>query len=220
MLTGLPVRFGDAGEAVTPRFGKLDREFPNQMAIVFAAPRSVRPPREHFPAFDGCFVWHSSVHGHRLLTRPLRVRPDMPVSDLVRTRLKAHLSAENLKRGVAFFAAEDRKSFERMYGWAWFLRLVTELEQWDHGDGTIEPVAVTDLTDGKLVHSAGLNLDRAWCMDSVAKSLPDDHPLRATLRQCVWEHLESGLAYVNSGHYEGDHWLATFAIYSITAGPR
>ncbi|MEM9588723.1 MAG: DUF2891 family protein, partial [Planctomycetota bacterium] len=85
-------------------------------------------------------------------------------------------------------------------------------------DGTIAPVNVSDMTDGKLVHLAGLNLNRAWCMRSVAHALPFNHPLRDVLRTSAENHLSAGLAYVNSGHYEGDHWLATFALYAITEG--
>ena len=39
-----------------------------------------------------------------------------------------HLSEENLKEEAEFFARDEQKAFERMYGWAWFLRLVMELE--------------------------------------------------------------------------------------------
>jgi hypothetical protein len=83
-------------------------------------------------------------------------------------------------------------------------------------DGTIRTVEVSDPTDGKLVHLAGLNLHRAWCMKSVALSLPDADPRREVLLFHAASHLHAGLKYVNSGHYEGDHWLATFALYAST----
>ena len=83
-------------------------------------------------------------------------------------------------------------------------------------DGTIRPVEVTDVTDGKLVHLAGLNLNRAWCMRAVADALPVGHELREPLVKSASEHLRAGVEYVNSGHYEGDHWLATFALYAVT----
>jgi hypothetical protein len=35
---------------------------------------------------------------------------------------------------------------------------------------TVQPLTVTDRSDGKLVHLDGLNLSRAWCMYSIAKS--------------------------------------------------
>ncbi len=83
-------------------------------------------------------------------------------------------------------------------------------------DGTVEPVEVTDVTDGKLVHLAGLNLNRSWCLSAIADALPNGHKLKEPLRISARKHLQAGVAYVNSGHYEGDHWLATFALYAIT----
>ncbi|MCP4173159.1 MAG: DUF2891 family protein, partial [Fuerstiella sp.] len=33
-------------------------------------------------------------------------------------------------------------------------------------------------------------------------------------------HEKAGLAYVSSGQYEGEHWLATFAVYHLTGSGR
>jgi hypothetical protein len=63
---------------------------------------------------------------------------------------------------------------------------------------------------------AGLNLNRAWCLKAIASALPASHPLRKPLQTSALRHLRAGVAYVNSGHYSGDHWLATFALYAIT----
>ncbi|MEZ6008857.1 MAG: DUF2891 domain-containing protein [Planctomycetota bacterium] len=85
----------------------------------------------------------------------------------------------------------------------------------------LEPVEVPDVTDGHLVHLAGLDLTRAWTMNGIAAALPDGDPRAATLRASAKRHAEHGLAYVSSGHYEGEHWLATFAVYLLTdAGAR
>ena len=37
---------------------------------------------------------------------------------------------------------------------------------------------VNDRSDGQVAHLDGLNLSRAWCMSSIARALPDDHPWR------------------------------------------
>ena len=79
-----------------------------------------------------------------------------------------------------------------------------------------EPVEVSDVTDGKIVHLAGLDLSRAWCLQGVADALPKEDPRRASLEELAREHLTTGLAYVASGHYEGEHWLGTFALYTLT----
>lgn len=88
------------------------------------------------------------------------------------------------------------------------------------GEGTLgtmmEPVEVTDVTDGHLVHLAGLDLSRAWTMAGIASALPPDDQRRQNLEHSIPEHLRAGLKYVNSGHYEGEHWLATFAVYALT----
>ena len=361
-LTVFQGQYGNAQENATPPsvdFDHLDPEvalawselvlkninieFPNKMSLVYVDASQVKTPKEHFPAFYGCFDWHSSVHGHWVLVRLLRTVPNLENATSVRTVLDEHLSRENLLQEAAFFERDEHKSFERMYGWAWLLRLAMELESWDDPDakrwrenlepleellcerivaylpllsypirvgqhtdtgfalaqvfdyadamgrqdlkrlvvdtaarfyrqdrnypvnyepsghdffsscwneadlmrrlltseeftvwlsnfvpnleeqlvdGTIEPVEVTDVTDGKLVHLAGLNLNRAWCLRSVSQSLPDGHALKAPLLSSARRHLQAGLTYVNSGHYEGDHWLATFALYAVTEGGK
>lgn len=313
-------------------------EFPNKLSLVYSNKGQIKSPREHFPAFFGSFDWHSSVHGHWVLVRLLKRFPEMDAAKTIRATLGDHLSLENLEREASFFAKDEQRAFERMYGWAWLLRLVIELEQWDDpeatmwrgnlrplemilvgriieylpkltypirigqhtdtgfalgqifdyalqvenrklkelvseraifyyaedrgypvhyepsghdffsscwneadlmrrvlpqsefaswlkrflpklstqlDDGTITPVIVSDTSDPKIVHLAGLNLNRAWCLNSVANALPLQHPVRQKLVSSAKRHLESGLQYINSGHYEGDHWLATFGLYAI-----
>lgn len=80
----------------------------------------------------------------------------------------------------------------------------------------MEPVEVSDVTDGHLVHLAGLDLARAWTMNGIAHALPEQDPRRQLLDAAVAAHARVGLTYVTSGHYEGEHWLATFAVYHLT----
>ena len=82
------------------------------------------------------------------------------------------------------------------------------------GDTIIDKVA--DVTDGKLVHLAGLDLSRAWTWRGIASALAVDDPRRTILDKAATSHAEMGYKYVFSGHYEGEHWLATFAIYLQT----
>ena len=84
----------------------------------------------------------------------------------------------------------------------------------------LKPARVSDPTDGHLIHLAGLNFSRAWTMNGIASVLPADAPRGKTLRQAAAEHLEAGLAYVTSGHYEGEHWLASFAVYALSTMPE
>ncbi|MCA9140659.1 MAG: DUF2891 domain-containing protein [Planctomycetales bacterium] len=316
----------------------VDTEFPNKLSLVYSNADQIRTPRENFPAFYGCFDWHSSVHGHWVLVRLLKRYPQIESAAKIRETLSRHLTAENLRQEADFFSLDEQKTFERMYGWAWLFRLAIELDDWDDPDavmwrnnlrpleevllartraylplltfpirtgqhpdtgfalgqildyaramklnelevqvigrakefyasdvaypvqyepsghdffsscwneadlmrrvlpqdkfalwldrfvpelanqltdGTISPVPVSDVTDPKIVHLAGLNLNRAWCLRSVAEAFEPSHPIHARLLDSATAHLQAGLGYINSGHYEGDHWLATFGLYAV-----
>ena len=86
-------------------------------------------------------------------------------------------------------------------------------------DGSSEwlaPGIVTDPTDPKLAHLDGLNLSRAWMLEGVAAALPEGDRRIAGLRAAAGVHREKGLAAVTGEHYEGGHWLGTFAVYLVT----
>jgi hypothetical protein len=87
-------------------------------------------------------------------------------------------------------------------------------------DGSVTwlPIGVvTDKTDGKLAHLDGLNLSRAWMLEGIASVLPPSDPRRASLLATARAHADSGLAAVTGEHYEGGHWLGSFATYLVTA---
>jgi len=315
------------------------QEFPNKPLHLHTTPESAKRPRELHPVFYGSFDWHSSVHGHWMLLRLLRLHPDASTAGNIREVLDEQFTRGGLAAEAAYFKEKTNRSFERMYGWAWALRLATELEGWDDpdakrwaenfaplenelvalikdylpkldwpircgfhpesafplaqfldyaeavGDASLSklvreravtlygkdvgypvryepsgndffsaglneadlmrrvldgkdygtwlarffpglaggdmgnllvPAKVSDVTDGHLVHLAGLNLTRAWTMRGIASSLPGADPRRAVLAKAAAAHTEAGLAYVFSGHYEGEHWLASFAVYLLT----
>jgi hypothetical protein len=77
---------------------------------------------------------------------------------------------------------------------------------------------VSDRSDPKLVHLDGLNLSRAWCMMGIASSLPTNDPAKGILTASARKHAEDALAHVASGNYEGEHWLASFAVYLLSEG--
>ncbi|MFK7735777.1 MAG: DUF2891 domain-containing protein [Pirellulaceae bacterium] len=319
----------------------IEHEFPNKPSNVMASAEDVLSPKEMHPVFYGCFDWHSSVHGHWLLVRMLKLYPDSSRAKQARELLDRQLTAEKLQLEADYFEAKENKSFERMYGWAWLLRLSAELEGWDDADGQrwsaalrpleltlvglakdyipkltfpirtgqhadtgfalaqlwdyavvkdddalqqlivdyargkyladtnyparyepsghdffssclneadlmrrvlngdefrtwltrflpelsdpngsakslLTPAEVSDVTDGKLVHLAGLNFNRAWTQLGVLSALSPDDPRAKILQQSIEDHTATGLNYVFSGHYEGEHWLATFAVYTLT----
>jgi Protein of unknown function (DUF2891) len=124
----------------------LQKEYPNKPADVLNSDKDVRAPRAVHPAFYGCFDWHSSVHGHWMLVRLLRLFPDLPEKKQIRAVLTENFSAKNLQAEAAYFARPNTQSFERPYGWAWLLKLAEELHGWDDPDAkewakNVQPLA-------------------------------------------------------------------------------
>jgi hypothetical protein len=76
---------------------------------------------------------------------------------------------------------------------------------------TLKPAVVMDPSDPKLAHLDGLNLSRAWMLDGIASAAPSK-----ALRASAEAHRKAGLAAVTGEHYEGGHWLGSFAVYLVT----
>ena len=100
---------------------------------------------------------------------------------------------------------------------AWFAKYLPGVAK---GEPTtlLAPATVTDRTDPQIVHLDGLNLSRAWCMNGVAAALPADDPARKVLLAAAERHATAALKQVASGDYAGEHWLASFAVYLLSAG--
>jgi hypothetical protein len=317
----------------------IQTEYPNKTGHVNLNESDNGTPAELHPAFYGCFDWHSAVHGHWMLVRLLKLFPDLPEGPEIRSKLNQNLSRANLLQEAAYLYQSGRKSFERMYGWSWMLKLGEELHGWDDPDArqwakNLIPVTeaiverymdflprqtypirvgthtntafgmsfawdyantvgndslrlllesrakdyfdedydcparwepggadflspcleeanlmrrvlsrsefekwiekflpdlktggppqimtaaeVSDRTDPQIVHLDGVNLSRAWCLLGIAKSLPAEDPAREVLIRTARIHLQATLPSIASGNYEGEHWLASFAVYSLS----
>jgi hypothetical protein len=125
----------------------MNKEYPNKPEHVMAGPADVVAPKALHPAFFGCYDWHSSVHGHWMLARLLRVVPDLPERSEIRAILGAHLTAANLKVESDYFLRKESKSFERPYGWAWLLKLAEELQGWEDPDAKVWASNIKPLAD-------------------------------------------------------------------------
>jgi len=314
------------------------REYPNKPEHVLSGPEDLKSPQAVHPAFFGCYDWHSSVHGHWMLARLLRLDPRMPSGARVREAFDAHFTEEAAAEEARYLDAAANRAFERPYGWAWLLQLSAELARSDDpaakawrarlaplenavvarlqsylpkltepvrsgvhpntafalglaidyaraaGNRELErvlaarahfyfgqdracavayepsgedflspclaeadlmrrvtapreygawlrrflpalstrhrlglsPAVVSDPTDPKLVHLDGLNLSRAWMLRGMASGLAASDKRRGVLRAAADAHAAAGLARVSSGNYEGEHWLASFAVYLLT----
>lgn len=312
----------------------LQKEYPNKLNQTLADSTELAGPRKLHPAFYGCFDWHSSVHGHWMLIRLLKMFPEIEQAETIRLKLAENITPENIAIEVEYFNRPHEKSWERTYGWAWLLKLAEELHTWDDPlarklESNLEPLTntivqlyfdflpklnypirvgehtntafglafawdyanttgnrefkqllesraidyylkdancplswepggydffspcfeeadlmrrilpenefrlwlgrflpqlasksfvlevarVSDRTDGKLVHLDGLNFSRARCLYGIAENLPEyDH-----LRKTALDHIRFSLPAIVGGSYEGEHWLASFALLALIA---
>lgn len=144
-----PARAGD--DLPAAKFARLalacvHREYPNKISHVLNGQADAQTPATLHPVFYGCFDWHSSVHGHWLLLRLLRVASSgedpkagageeevllpPPLREEISTALQQSFTAGGVAGEVAYFAGPNREPFERPYGMAWFLQLMAELREW------------------------------------------------------------------------------------------
>jgi hypothetical protein len=80
----------------------------------------------------------------------------------------------------------------------------------------LAPAVVTDPSDPKLAHLDGLNLSRAWMLEGMASGLPKEERRLPALRAAAARHRVAGVRAVTGEHYEGGHWLGSFAVYLTT----
>ena len=181
------------------------------------------------------------------LTKPVRIGEHSQtafglglVLDWARTAKDAEMEALVVARSRDFFAQDRDCPLDYEPGGEDFLspclgeadlmrRVLAPLEfaRWLEGflpklprDGRgdwLEPGVVSDPTDPKLAHLDGLNLSRAWMLEGIATGLPEGDARLAGLRAAAAVHREKGLAAVTGEHYEGGHWLGTFAVYLVTS---
>jgi len=317
----------------------VQKTYPNQPGLILNGPEDVLAPAKAHPSFYGCYDWHSSVHGHWMLARVLRMFPSLPEAPQIKKALNENLSAKNLSVEAAYFSKPGTQAFERTYGWAWVLKLQEELNlgtsseakawaanvkpltgvlvgryldflpkqvypirtglhpntafglafaldyansagdaklkdllvarsndyfandtdypaklepsgsdflspalaeadlmrrvlpadrftAWFHAylpslpkgepKNLLQIAIVSDRSDPQLGHLDGLNLSRAWCMRHIAAALPPGDAWRAAMEDAGHAHAVDALQHVATGHYEGEHWLGSFAVYLLT----
>lgn len=106
----------------------IETEFPHYVGSI-DSPDEIEQPTERHPVFYGCFDWHSSVHSHWCLIRQLQLFDEHPAESEIVQRIASRFTTENVEQEIEYF--ETNNTFEKPYGWAWFLRLAAELHLWD-----------------------------------------------------------------------------------------
>ncbi|MDN5204831.1 DUF2891 domain-containing protein [Fulvivirgaceae bacterium BMA10] len=112
----------------------IQKEYPNKLNQVLGGDIDLGRPSELHPVFYGCFDWHSSVHGHWMLVRLMKMFPSLPEAKEIRRKLNQNITEKNIGAEIVYFNGKHNKSFERTYGWAWLLKLAEELYTWDDPD--------------------------------------------------------------------------------------
>ena len=125
----------------------LQKEYPNKLNQTLANEDEMGSPKALHPAFYGCFDWHSAVHGHWLLVRGLRIKPDHPLSDSIINLLQSNITTDNIQTELDYFKRSSERGFERTYGWGWLLKLAEELLRWDDPRGVILHQRLAPLVD-------------------------------------------------------------------------
>jgi hypothetical protein len=102
---------------------------------------------------------------------------------------------------------------------AWLTRFLPGISRTKAADW-LEPGVVTDRKDPKLAHIDGLNLSRAWMLRGIESGLPAGDSRRASLESEAVVHANAALPAVTGEHYEGGHWLGSFAVYLLGGSGR
>lgn len=139
-------------EALAARLAQLaldcvQREYPNKLSHELSGEQDIQAPHALYPAFYGCYDWHSSVHAHWLLARLVRKFPQAAFTTAARAALAHNLTAERIAGEVAYLKRGTDETFERPYGLAWLLQLGVELREWDDPQARQWSAALAPLED-------------------------------------------------------------------------
>jgi len=135
LTPAIAARFADAA------LGHVRREYPYAPGHVIARQGDIAEPSVLHPLFFGSFDWHSCVHGWWTLLRIARRFPDLPQAARIEQAYEAAFTPEAIAGELAYLERPHARGFERPYGWAWLLKLASELELRDGYDGRLRPLA-------------------------------------------------------------------------------
>ncbi len=111
-----------------------ETEYPNKLSQTLRSGDDLVSPKILHPAFYGCFDWHSAVHAHWSMVRLLKAYPQVEGGERAVAILQRHITSANIAADIDYM--QGNPSWERPYGWAWLLKLTTELHDWDNPAAT------------------------------------------------------------------------------------
>jgi len=111
----------------------ISSEYPNKTGhIINNAEEAEMPPSELHPSFYGCLDWHSSVHGHWMLLKILKLYPDITLKDSIILVLDKSFQEKKIVSEADYWVKFiNSNTYERTYGWAWLLKLDEELNEYN-----------------------------------------------------------------------------------------
>ncbi|MEZ4531734.1 MAG: DUF2891 domain-containing protein [Thermomicrobiales bacterium] len=124
------------------------REYPIYPWYIATGPGAYPTHREAHPVFFGSFDWHSCVEMHWVIMRLLRLVPEAKLAAHAAHQLDTLITPVGMERERAFFLDPALGSFERPYGWGWYLALAAEAQRLESSSATrwaelLRPLAET-----------------------------------------------------------------------------
>ncbi len=190
----------------------VQTEYPNGIRLSLSSEtNSVITPKSIYPAFYGCYDWHSAVHSHWQIVKGMRQFPNASFVHDATCALNQSLTPENIAIEMEWVNA--RKNFEMPYGMAWLLTLFAELEAWGSEDALRWANALRPMADharerfmhycqampmanrGGLHNQSAFSLGLVW---DVAQSQGDQELLdlvASTGRRFYWTDTHVNLAF-------------------------
>ncbi|MCC6917812.1 MAG: DUF2891 domain-containing protein [Alphaproteobacteria bacterium] len=119
-------------EATAARFagialGHVTKVYPNQVALRLNSAADLVAPEFATPIFRGSYDWHSCVHGYWTLARLRRLFPEAEFAARIDALFACEITESAALGERDWLARKDNAGWERPYGWAWALMLVSEL---------------------------------------------------------------------------------------------
>ncbi len=177
------------GQLIPQTIKLIQTEYPNGIRLTLSSPSDETiTPKGIYPAFYGCYDWHSAVHSHWQIVKAIRQFPEAEFVPAGKAALSQSLTADHIAKEMEWVA--ERPNFEMPYGMAWLLTLYAELKDWRSAEAVIWADALQPMAQhaieaftrycekmplpnrGGLHNQSAFSLALVW---DAARILGDDH---------------------------------------------